>query len=100
MVEKIQSYDSATRGFAQPVSYKVKKLLELGRISCLGEARYQVLPIPGYNYTTYNVKEQMGKLMCTCQKGRKGLECSHIVAVRIYRDMTEPKHQQKQMHLL
>jgi hypothetical protein len=99
MVETIQHYNAGTRTFAQPVNQKVKKLLELGLISRITDGLYQCLPIPGYNITTYTIRELMGRLTCNCQRGRKELECSHVRAVRIYQDQVE-HIKQEQLHLL
>lgn len=99
MVETIQSYDASTKTFAQPVNQKVRKLLELGKISKVTDGIYQCLPIPGYNITTYTIKEHFGQLICNCQMGRKGRECSHVRAVRIYQEQTE-RIREQQLHML
>lgn len=93
MVETIQHYDASTRKLEQPLNYKVKRLLELGLIRRITDGLYEVLPIPGYNITTYTIKEHMGRLFCNCQAGRKR-DCSHAQAVRIYRERTESREQQ------
>jgi len=95
----LQHYDAATRKFAQPANYKVKKLLELGKISKVADGIYSVAPIPGYNITTYTIREYFGQLLCNCQAGRKGRECSHVRAVRIYQEQTEHAKEQ-QLHML
>jgi len=99
LVETIQHYDAKTKTFEHPVNQKVKKLLELGKISRVTYGVYQCLPIPGYNITTYTIKEHFGQLICNCQMGRKGRECSHVRAVRIYQDQTEHVKEQ-QLHML
>jgi len=99
MVETIQHYNAGTRTFEQPVSQKIKKLLELGLVRKITDGLYQCLPIPGYNITTYTIRELMGRLACNCQRGRKGLECSHVRAVRIYQNQTE-HIKEEQLHLL
>jgi len=91
----IQHYEASTGTFAQPVSYKVKKLLELELIKKIADGVYQVLPIPGYNITPYTIREQIGRLACNCQGYRKYNRCSHAEAVRIYRERTETKEQQQ-----
>lgn len=95
----IQSYEARTKTFAQATSYKVRRLLELGLISRITDGVYQALPIPGYNITTYTIKEQFGRLVCNCQAGRKGRECSHVRAVRVYQGQTESE-KERQLHLL
>lgn len=97
MGEAVQRYDVGTKKLTQPLSYKVRRILELGLIARITDGVYQCLPIPGYNITTYTIKEQMGRLICNCQAGRKGRECSHSQAVRIFRERTESKEQQFHM---
>lgn len=97
--ETVQHYDSSTKTFAQPVNQKVRKLIELGLISRITDGVYQCLPIPGYNISTYTIKELYGQFICNCQMGRKGRECSHVRAVRIYREQTESTKEQ-QLHIL
>ena len=94
----IQHYKANTQAFAQPVNYKVRRLLELNLIHRITDGLYQINPIPHYNSTIYQVREQLGKLQCNCQCGRKGRECAHVRAVRIYQTQTEPKEQQ--LHIL
>lgn len=98
-MEAIQHYDASTKTFAQSVSQKVKRLLELGKISKITDGLYQCLPIPGYNISTYSIREHFGRLLCNCQKGRKGGECSHVQAVRIFKKATENLHEE-QLHIL
>lgn len=71
------------------VNHKVKKLVELGKIVRVTDGIYQCLPIPGYNISTYTIREYFGRLLCNCQAGRKGRDCSHIQAVRVYREKVE-----------
>lgn len=94
MDKTIQCYEASTKTFEQPVSYKVKKLLELKLISKQSDGLFRCLPIPGYNSTTYTIREIASSLFCNCQAGRKGRECAHIRAVRIHKQQTEPKEQQ------
>ena len=99
MEEPIQHYDHTTKSLQQPENYKVRKLLELGLVKKIVDGLYEILPIPGYNISTYTVKEQMGRLSCNCQAGRKGRDCSHVRAVRIFRTNTE-RLQEEQLHIL
>jgi len=97
MGQQLQHYEASTKTFEQPVGYKVRKLLELGKINKVTDGVYAATPIPGYNITTYTIREHFGRLLCNCQKGRKGGTCAHIEAVRLYRAQTEPK--EEQLHL-
>lgn len=99
MDSSVQHYDASTKKFEQPVNQKVKKLLDLGKVSKVTDGIYQCLPIPGYNITTYTIREHFGSLLCNCQAGRKGRECSHVKAVRIYKSQTESE-KEHQLHLL
>lgn len=98
-METIQKYNPSVKSFEQSANYKVKKLLEMGLVSKVTDGVYSVLPIPGYNITTYTIKEHFGQLICNCQMGRKGRECSHVRAVRIYQEQTEHIKEQ-QLHML
>jgi len=95
----VQSYDPATRRFENPVDAKVRRLLTLGCIKRVTDGLYECLPIAGYNTKTYSIRECFGRLMCNCQKGRKGAECSHAKAVKIYREEVEGI-KEEQLHLL
>lgn len=75
--------------FSHAAQYKAQKLLRLSRIHKATDGEYLVLPILGYNSTTYVVKEIMGKLTCNCQRGRSGRRCSHMLAVHLFIEHTE-----------
>ena len=91
MNQPIQKYDKE-KGLLQPVGYKVARFLELG---CIRKATdgvtffYECAPIPGYNKTTYTIRETLGELFCNCQGFYKRKDCSHAQAVRIYKQRTE-----------
>lgn len=72
--------------FGHIAQYKAHKLLTLEKVYKVTEGEYRVMPIPGYNTTTYTVKEIMGKLVCTCQKHH---HCSHALAVFLFIEQTE-----------
>ena len=95
----VQHYDANAKTFAQPVNQKVKILLECGLISKVTDGIYSAAPIPGYNITRYTIREHFGRLLCNCQKGRKGGDCSHTQAVRIYQCQVEHTKEQ-QLHML
>lgn len=91
----IQRYNHTKQALEKPLSHKVKKLIELGLVRKVTDGVYECLPIPGYNITTYTIRETMGKLVCNCQAGRKGRECSHIQAVRLFKEKTENTKEQQ-----
>ena len=93
MQQAVQHYSASSQTFEQPINYKVRRILDLGLIHRITDGLYEILPIPGYNITTYTVRENMGRLHCNCQAGRKH-DCSHTQAVRIFRERTEAKEQQ------
>jgi len=93
----IQRYNKDTKALEQPLSYKVRRLLYLGCIKKLASGVYIVLPIPGYNRTTYTIRQNFTELICNCQGFGKRKYCSHIKAVMIYKQKTEQP--EKQMRL-
>ena len=98
----IQRYNKDTKALEQPLSYKVRRLLDLpsmrnGYIKKLACGVYIVLPIPGYNRTTYTIRQNFTELICNCQGFGKRKYCSHTKAVMIYKEKTEQP--EKQMRL-
>ena len=91
MSETIQHYDHLTQKLTQPFNKKAQKLIELGNITKVTDGLYSCAPIPGYNTRTYAIRESMGETRCNCQAGRKGRECSHIQAVRMWQSKNEPQ---------
>ena len=96
-METIQKYDFKVKALEKSVNYKVKKLLELGLIKKESYGVYIVLPIPGYNRTTYTIRQNFTELICNCQGFGKRKYCSHTKAVMIYKQKTEQP--EKQMRL-
>lgn len=72
--------------FGHAAQYKAHKLLRLERVYKVTDGEYRIMPILGYNRTTYTVKEIMGKLTCSCQKHH---HCSHMLAVHLFIEQTE-----------
>ncbi len=99
MEDTVQRYSAATKSFEQPVSSKTEKILALGLVKRIADGLYEVLPIPGYNITTYTIREAYGQISCNCQGYHKNRHCAHTDAVRIFRERTETRDQQMQMHL-
>jgi len=93
----IQRYNKDTKALEQPLSYKVQRLLDLRCIKKLASGVYECAPIPGYNRTTYTIKQSLGELFCNCQGFGKRKYCSHTKAVMIYKEKTEQP--EKQMRL-
>ena len=98
----IQRYNKDTKALEQPLSYKVRRLLDLpsmrnGYIKKLDCGVYEVAPIPGYNRTTYTIRQNFTELICNCQGFGKRKYCSHTKAVMIYKQKTEQP--EKQMRL-
>jgi len=62
------------------------KLIEQG-INC-----YYILPIKGYNKSTYTINIQLEDYECNCQYSIKtGKLCSHILAVLLFKNQKEEK---------
>ena len=70
---------------------KAKKFLQLGLVEPQPEDKdcFIVQPIPGYNTTPHHVIVG-NRESCTCQFNSKvGKECSHIMAVKLYKYMED-----------
>jgi len=70
---------------------KAKKFNELGLVKYNSESKdWSILPIPGYNKTTYTVFGTQGHFVCNCQfyntvsKHWEHPTCSHIQAVKFW----------------
>ena len=62
------------------------KLIKPG-INC-----YHILPIKGYNKSTYTINIHLGNYKCNCQYSIKtGKPCSHILAVSLFKRQQEEK---------
>lgn len=99
MEDTVQRYNAATRKLEQPVSSKTEKILAQGLVKRIVVGLYEVLPIPGYNITTYTIRESYGQLSCNCQGFHKNHRCAHVDAIRIFRERTETREEQLQAHL-
>jgi hypothetical protein len=78
----IQHYNVAARTLEQPISYKVRKLLDLGCIKKINQDEYICLPILGYNSTTYRLTRRAdGSFQCQCQGFKKYNACAHRQAL-------------------
>ena len=86
--------DPYVESFPRSMRYKAQKLLRLSRVAKITSDIYRILPILGYNKTDYTVKWIMGKLTCTCQRGRKARQCSHMLAVHLFTGGTQEKQLQ------
>ena len=98
----IQRYNKDTKALEQPLSYKVRRLLDLpsmrhGYIKKLASGVYEAAPIPGYNRTTYTIRQSLGELFCNCQGFGKRKYCSHTKAVMIYKEKTEQPEKQSDL---
>ena len=66
---------------------KALKFNRLKRIIPNFDGTFKVLPISGYNKTTYDLKkDETGGWHCNCQYAVKNpdKECSHIIALALY----------------
>jgi len=71
---------------------KARKFNKLNRIAeCEHQDIFYILPIEGYNKTTYKVNIKHEK--CNCQYNvRNNKPCSHIMAVLLYQRQQEEKN--------
>ena len=77
-------YDAETKQLTGNQIIKAKKFLELNLIKEEFDGVHIIKPIKGYNKTKYRVIEIGGRYFCNCQyNSTKGLECSHILAVKM-----------------
>jgi hypothetical protein len=64
---------------------KARKLVSLGLVRRAEfKDTFDILPIEGYNTTTYVVSRDGIGWSCTCQWARKGRTCSHQLAVELF----------------
>ena len=64
---------------------KARKLVQLKRIVEVSPSSYKILPIEGYNTRSYDVEIDEENESCNCQYNTtKHLECSHIMAVKMF----------------
>lgn len=63
---------------------KAKKFLSLGLIRFNADHSFSVLPIKGYNITTYLIKDGECNCQFYCKTKR---DCSHILAIKLYKFM-------------
>lgn len=79
-MSEIQKF-TPDKGLEQPVSKKVKTLIELGRLSPDGPGRFLCLPIFGYNKTTYTLTLKEMAWVCNCQGFTVRGYCAHVQAL-------------------
>lgn len=76
---------------------KAEIILLRNCIQKLGDTQWNVLPIKGYNSTTYNIISVEGDFQCNCQgfKSKQKTDgfgsCSHILAVKQFEFMNNYK---------
>lgn len=85
----VQRYNAALQKLEQSTARKIRILFEGGYIKKVHDALYIVMHVPGYNSTDYKIRETMGRLVCECQGFHTHKRCSHVEAVRIYRNAVE-----------
>jgi len=86
--EEVIHYDSKIQELHGNQGSKARKLVRDKLVQDNGDGTYRILPIQGYNVSEYRV-DWMAQ-SCTCQYNTtKGLVCSHLIAVRIFRGGTE-----------
>ena len=80
----IQKFDVSTGTLSKSQISKVNKLIELKCIQKLNPHCYKCNPIKGYNSNIYTINIiGTNRFTCGCQWfTMKGLECSHIAAVK------------------
>jgi hypothetical protein len=63
---------------------KAKKFLEFNCVEKVNQEEWTMLPIQGYNTTTYKIKLVGDQLVCNCQGFKTNKYCSHCLAVTQY----------------
>lgn len=87
MPQEIQRWDKFLRRLKHPCRKKILTLLEMNLIEGDGIAgKWKILPIPGYNITTYEVNYSRfsGWWDCNCQGFATKGKCAHILAVKLW----------------
>jgi hypothetical protein len=77
--EDPNKYDAKDKMLHGSQYAKAKKLIDSNLVIDNKDGTYTIKPIPNYNRTTYTIAD--GK--CSCQFNQKGLECSHLKAVKM-----------------
>ena len=84
----VQIYSSTARELLQTQQHKIKKFIEHKCIEYAGNGVFICKPIPGYNKTTYEMKQnEKGDFECNCQYFQKYKKigerrfCSHLGAL-------------------
>lgn len=82
--DELPHYYAATGTLSGRQEDKARRLVREHKVVAICPNRYNVLPIEGYNKTTYEVNVGPDGESCTCQYNTtKGKRCSHIMAVRM-----------------
>jgi len=77
-------YDVMSQKVTGRVKDKARAFVQKGLVSKSSKYEYSVLPIKGYNKTTYTISTR-GDYSCNCQFYVKtGRYCSHCLAVMLY----------------
>jgi hypothetical protein len=80
----VQKYSPELKELLKSQKSKMKKLIANNCIQYKGQDNWDILPISGYNSTTYRVNFN-GEWSCNCQyNALYGNKCSHIGAVQLW----------------
>ena len=78
-------YDRYLEELKGSVISKARKFNRLNLVKRTGENSFAVLPIPGYNSSTYTVTFEDETGTCNCQANRiNNRVCSHMMAVSLF----------------
>lgn len=84
-MNEICYYDKYSEELKGSILSKAKKFVRLNRVQRTGHKHFAVLPIIGYNSSTYEVNFHEDYWTCNCQANRINNKiCSHIIAVSLY----------------
>ncbi len=85
--EIVCKWDAIREQLLGSIKSKARRFCKEKCVEWLGGDLYLVKHIPGYNKTDYTVDIKQGT--CNCQYNNKGLKCSHLAAVALYRATRE-----------
>lgn len=91
---EVQYYDHVLQRLVHPWSRKIAALLDHRCITVISPTRGFCAPIPGYNTRTYEFTLDVGGWQCTCQGFRKRHDCSHVQALMVHLQATQPSDTQ------
>lgn len=84
--DELPYWDAEQKRLHGNQEYKARRFVELNLVKTTEfSSIFKILPIEGYNSTTYTIEEHAGVYRCNCQFGASGKTCSHVLAVELFK---------------